>query len=257
MFAALPGLSECSAWAGRGEKKMKFARLVLIFVLTVLMSAVTTVPALAVPAPEEETCAERYRIKRGDTLNKIAKRCGLTLSALVMANPQIKQPNRIYAGRTLFLPRKPVPASEETATVVIRPEEDRLEQVEIERLGIDPTSMEHWIDVDLSSQTVSAYVGHNVVKTFLVSTGTWRTPTVKGRFWIHTKFEKDDMRGPGYFLRDVPYTMYFHKGYGLHGTYWHDNFGTPMSHGCVNLSIEDAKWLFGFAEAGTMVYVHP
>jgi lipoprotein-anchoring transpeptidase ErfK/SrfK len=141
--------------------------------------------------------------------------------------------------------------------VVIRPAKDRLEPDEIDLLGIDPESMERWIDVDLSSQTVSAYVGHQPVKTFLVSTGTWRFPTVKGRFWIHTKFEKDDMRGPGYFFEDVPYTMYFHKGYGLHGTYWHADFGTPMSHGCVNLAVEDAKWLFRFAEVGTMVNVHP
>jgi lipoprotein-anchoring transpeptidase ErfK/SrfK len=63
------------------------------------------------------------------------------------------------------------------------------------------------------------------------------------------------MRGPGYFLRDVPYTMFFHKSYGLHGTYWHSNYGTPMSHGCVNLSIEDAAWLFEFTSEGTLVNV--
>jgi lipoprotein-anchoring transpeptidase ErfK/SrfK len=50
--------------------------------------------------------------------------------------------------------------------------------------------------------------------------------------------------------------MYFHKGYGLHGTYRHDEFGTPMSHECVNLAVEDARWLYGFAEVGTLVTVH-
>jgi lipoprotein-anchoring transpeptidase ErfK/SrfK len=50
--------------------------------------------------------------------------------------------------------------------------------------------------------------------------------------------------------------MYFYKGYGLHGTYWHNNFGTPMSHGCVNLSIPDAEWLYYWAPLGTSVKVH-
>ncbi len=50
---------------------------------------------------------------------------------------------------------------------------------------------------------------------------------------------------------------YFYRGYGLHGTYWHRNFGVPMSHGCVNLPTPDAAWLFDFAEVGTLVNVHP
>jgi lipoprotein-anchoring transpeptidase ErfK/SrfK len=236
---------------------LKQSLFAILFAFVVLTVAIMPASALAALSVDDETCPQSYQIRRGDTLNKVARRCGITLSALLMANPQIKQPNRIFAGQVLVLPRKPVPASEETPTVVIRPREDRLEPVEIDRLGIDSESTERWIDVDLSSQTVSAYVGHNGVKSFLVSTGTWRHPTVTGRFWIHTKFEMDDMRGPGYFFEDVPYTMYFHKGYGLHGTYWHDDFGTPMSHGCVNLTVEDAKWLFGFAEVKTMVNVHP
>jgi lipoprotein-anchoring transpeptidase ErfK/SrfK len=50
--------------------------------------------------------------------------------------------------------------------------------------------------------------------------------------------------------------MYFYRGYGLHGTYWHNNFGTPMSHGCVNLSTPDARWLFSWAPVGTKVVSH-
>jgi lipoprotein-anchoring transpeptidase ErfK/SrfK len=114
----------------------------------------------------------------------------------------------------------------------------------------------HWIDVDLSEQRVYAYSGDTIVNSFLVSTGTWQTPTVTGKFKIWIKLRSTDMAGPGYYLPDVPYTMYFHKGYGLHGTYWHSNFGTPMSHGCVNLSIPDAAWLYDFAYEGTVVNVH-
>ncbi len=114
----------------------------------------------------------------------------------------------------------------------------------------------HWIDVDLSQQRVYAYAGDGIVNSFLVSTGTWQYPTVTGKFKIWIKLRYTDMAGPGYYLPDVPYTMYFYKGYGLHGTYWHNNFGTPMSHGCVNLSIPDAAWLYDFSAVGTTVDVH-
>jgi lipoprotein-anchoring transpeptidase ErfK/SrfK len=115
---------------------------------------------------------------------------------------------------------------------------------------------ERWIDVDLSSQSVSAYEGKNSVNTFIVSTGTWQHPTVTGQFHIYVKYRYTDMAGPGYYLPDVPYTMYFYDGYGLHGTYWHSNFGTPMSHGCINLRTEDAAWLYNWADVGTLVNVH-
>jgi len=113
-----------------------------------------------------------------------------------------------------------------------------------------------WIDVNLSEQRVYAYEGDVVVNSFIVSTGTARTPTVTGKFKIWIKLKSTTMSGPGYYLTNVPYAMYFHKGYGLHGTYWHNNFGTPMSHGCVNLSIPDAAWLYGWAYEGTVVKVH-
>ncbi|MCI0553725.1 MAG: L,D-transpeptidase family protein [Anaerolineae bacterium] len=113
-----------------------------------------------------------------------------------------------------------------------------------------------WIDVDLSQQRVYAYEGDIIVNSFIVSTGTSRTPTVTGKYKIWIKLKSTTMSGPGYHLTNVPYTMYFYKGYGLHGTYWHNNFGTPMSHGCVNLSIPDAQWLYNWAFEGTTVNVH-
>ena len=113
-----------------------------------------------------------------------------------------------------------------------------------------------WIDVNLSEQRVYAYEGDIIVNSFIVSTGTARTPTVTGKYKIWIKLKSTTMSGPGYYLTNVPYTMYFYKGYGLHGTYWHNNFGTPMSHGCVNLSIPDAQWLYTWAFEGTVVNVH-
>lgn len=120
--------------------------------------------------------------------------------------------------------------------------------------GVDED--ERWIDVDLSLQRTYAYQGDQLVKSFLVSTGTWLHPTVTGTYRIYVKYRSADMSGPGYYLPDVPYVMYFYKGYGLHGTYWHRNFGTPMSHGCINLTISDASWLFDFASVGTIVNIH-
>jgi lipoprotein-anchoring transpeptidase ErfK/SrfK len=113
-----------------------------------------------------------------------------------------------------------------------------------------------WIDVDLTNQTVYAYEGNTVVNTFIVSTGTWQHPTVTGQYHVYVKFRYKDMSGPGYYLPDVPYTMFFYQGYAIHGTYWHSNFGTPMSHGCVNLSIPDSEWVYNWASVGTLVNVH-
>jgi lipoprotein-anchoring transpeptidase ErfK/SrfK len=115
---------------------------------------------------------------------------------------------------------------------------------------------ERWIDVDLTNQMVYAYEGNTAVNSFLVSTGTWQHPTVTGQYHIWIKLRYTEMIGPDYDLPNVPYTMYFYQGYALHGTYWHSNFGTPMSHGCVNLSIPDAAWLYDFASEGTLVNVH-
>jgi lipoprotein-anchoring transpeptidase ErfK/SrfK len=114
----------------------------------------------------------------------------------------------------------------------------------------------HWIDVDLSQQRLYAYAGDTMVNSFLASTGTWQTPTVTGSFKVWVKLRSSDMTGPGYYLPDVPYVMYFYKDYGIHGTYWHNNFGTPMSHGCVNLSTPDAEWVYNFSAVGTVVNVH-
>lgn len=113
-----------------------------------------------------------------------------------------------------------------------------------------------WIDVDLTNQAVYAYEGEVIVNSFIVSTGTWLTPTVTGEYKVYVKYRSAKMSGPGYYLPNVPYIMYFYKSYGLHGTYWHNNFGTPMSHGCVNLRTDDAEWLYNWASVGTVVNVH-
>ena len=108
---------------------------------------------------------------------------------------------------------------------------------------------QRWIEVDLSEQKLYGHEGDKVAFVFLISSGKWgRTPT--GEFQIWGKYRYTKMSGGSralhtyYYLPNVPYTQYFYKDFGLHGTYWHNNFGQPMSHGCINLSIPDAEKLF-------------
>lgn len=113
-----------------------------------------------------------------------------------------------------------------------------------------------WIDVNLSKQTLYAYEGNTIVRSFLVSTGVSQFPTVTGRYHIYVKYLYANMHGDNYYLPNVPYTMYFYKGYGIHGTYWHHNFGHPMSYGCVNMYTPDAEWMYYWASVGTLVNIH-
>ena len=115
-----------------------------------------------------------------------------------------------------------------------------------------PTTHEKWIDVDLSEQRVVAYEGTKAVRAFTVSTGLARTPTVQGEFRIQLKVQRQTMSGGsaayGYYsLPNVQWVQYFYQEYAFHGAYWHDNFGQPMSHGCINMTNDDAKWLFDWA----------
>ncbi len=103
-----------------------------------------------------------------------------------------------------------------------------------------------WIDIDLTHQRLVAYERYQPVYWATVSTGITRMPTVTGSYRIYYKFRYGDMSGSDYYLRDVPYVMYFYKSYAMHGTYWHNNFGQPMSHGCINMKIEDAAWLYNW-----------
>ena len=122
-----------------------------------------------------------------------------------------------------------------------------------------------WVAVDLYEQTLVAYEEDRMVYATLVSSGLPDWSTNEGLFHIWARLQNDYMTGAEgasdfYYLENVPYVMYFDGDISLHGTYWHDGFGYRHSHGCVNLSITDAKWLFdwtnseAFAEAPVYVY---
>lgn len=114
---------------------------------------------------------------------------------------------------------------------------------------------ERWIEVDLSEQKLKAWEGDSLFLETLVSTGLPWYPTPTGEFRIWIKLRATKMEGGEgkyyYYLPNVPYVMFFGsadvpnwRGYGLHGTYWHSDFGTQRSHGCINLPTEIAKELY-------------
>ncbi|MCA9628586.1 MAG: L,D-transpeptidase [Myxococcales bacterium] len=117
--------------------------------------------------------------------------------------------------------------------------------------GIEPS--EHWIHVDLSEQTLVAYIGDQPVFATIVSTGKEPGMTPVGVHRVQSKFIVTSMRDQpveeeAYSIEDVPWTQYFSNSVALHGAFWHGGFGLVRSHGCVNLSPADARWLFGFTE---------
>lgn len=139
-----------------------------------------------------------------------------------------------------------------------------------------------WLEISILEQSLVAYEGTKPVYVTLVSTGAdglgdpkETHSTVRGQFLVHTKHltatMSGDELGDEFDLRDVPYVQYFKEGYALHAAYWHDSFGRPRSHGCVNLSPLDARWLFHWTDPpvpqgwhgamslreGTLVHVHP
>ncbi len=114
----------------------------------------------------------------------------------------------------------------------------------------------HWIDIDLSEQMLRAYDGTDLMASFLVSTGIDLYPTERGQYHIYAKYRYTLMHGSDYYLPDVPYSMYYSGDFSIHGTYWHHNFGTPMSHGCVNMDTSEAEWLYNWSPIGTLVNIH-
>ena len=122
-----------------------------------------------------------------------------------------------------------------------------------------PDTTTHWVDVDLSDQTATLYEGDTPRQTFTVSSGAPETPTVEGKFEVYAKVPVSTLHGPAddpYTYPDVTWQVWFYQLYGFHTAYWHDSFGTPHSHGCVNLREADAEALYDWVEVGTRVWIH-
>jgi len=125
-------------------------------------------------------------------------------------------------------------------------------------LGTSTPSGDKHIYVDLSTQRLYAYQGDTQFMQTYISSGKW-DPSPIGNFHIWEKLVATRMAGgsgaDAYDLPNVPYVMYFYQDFGLHGAYWHDNFGHAMSHGCINERTVDAKTLYGWADVGTAVSI--
>jgi LysM repeat protein len=183
-------------------------------------------------------------VQRGETLHMIGVQYGVSWVAIQQVNKLVG--STIYPGQQLIIP--PVgtvpdvtPSGGDAGTNAPPP-------------PAESAGGKRFLIV-LSQQRLYAYDGDQMVRTTLISSGVAAYPTVVGTFYIYARYVSTEMIGPGYDLPNVPYTQYFYKGYGLHGTYWHHNFGTPMSHGCINMPTGEAKWAFNWSTYGTPVIV--
>ncbi|MBN1679901.1 MAG: LysM peptidoglycan-binding domain-containing protein [Anaerolineae bacterium] len=201
-------------------------------------------PVEAAPAAAQVVSVQRsHVVQQGENLAAIGRAYGVSWPTIARAN-NITDPNHIYSGQTLV-----IPASDDGQGTFFQP------STGLASAPVPPIGSGKEIFVDLSDQRVYAYENGQMIRTTLASTGLPGTATVQGDFRVYTKYTSQLMSGPGYYLPGVPYVMYFYQDYSLHGTYWHSNFGNPMSHGCVNLPTPEAEWLFNWAEIGTPVHV--
>jgi lipoprotein-anchoring transpeptidase ErfK/SrfK len=198
-----------------------------------------TAPARSAPPASGARSGGVHIVAPGETLARIASRYGTTVSALVLANG-LRSADFIYAGQRLAVPgaapAAPVGGAPAPAPVIGGGAGRR-------------------IVIDLSSQRLTAYENGRAVTSFVISSGKASTPTPIGSFRIYARYRSQTMSGPGYYLPGVPYVQYFAGGNAIHGAYWHNMFGTPTSHGCVNLREGDAGWLWSWASIGTPVIV--
>ncbi len=198
-----------------------------------------TSPATAPAVPSANR--DQYVVLPGEYLSTIGAKLGMSWLAIAAING-ISDPDSLYASAVLQ-----VPTAEEAARygpvypAVTDPGA---------HLGVGRELV-----VVLSTQTAYAYENGILQKRSVISSGLPATPTVQGNYKIYRKLRYRHMVGPDYDLPNVPWVMYFYQGYAFHGTYWHNNFGTPMSHGCVNMTNADAQWFYNFAPVGTPVHV--
>ena len=196
-------------------------------------SPATPTPVVIMPTVQSST----YTVLQGDTLQNIAFKFGVDIDLLAISN-KIEDPNLIFPGQVLNItnPQRDLTVSTPVA-------------------NFNNSSDNKRILVVLSEQKLYAYDGDTLLASFLISSGTTDHPTVTGEYNVWIKLDSTRMKGDGYDIPNVLWTMYFYKDYGIHAANWHNNFGVPMSHGCINMKTEDADWLYHWAEVGTPVEV--
>ncbi len=210
------------------------------------------IPGSGIPEAPLNAVDERGRfyssvthiLQPGETLASVSSQYGIDAAQIVQAN-QLEADAIVAVGESLIIPgAAPLPGVEYSFVTAPNAPEARIGR------GRE-------VIVDLSDQRIYAYLDGILVRSVIVSTGLPATPTVQGSFTAQRKYSAQTMSGPGYHLPGVPWVVYFYAGYALHGTYWHDNFGQPMSHGCVNLPTPEAEWFYNFVQIGTPIHVRP
>jgi lipoprotein-anchoring transpeptidase ErfK/SrfK len=164
-----------------------------------------------------------------------------------------------YTAEADFYTEETIPHSSESwaepLTVAASPgQPDHTEWIEASIYNLRHSS-QRWIQVDLSNQQLTAWEGDIPIFSSAVSTGRASDATPIGVYEIQTKHRTTRMQGNNYDIPDVPYAMYFSGSYAIHGAYWHNDFGAPISSGCINLPLGDAAWLFDWASTGTTIVV--
>lgn len=177
-------------------------------------------------------------------LNKQQNSCANSISCIKDLSGLYKENEKeaVFMGEKLPVPQQIAKSKEE------------------ERILGERTGANKHIYIDLTKQMLYAYQDGNLVMSFPVSTGKWgRTPTGDFNIWVKLRYTTmaggNPAIGTYYNLPNVPYVMFFYndvvdkgRGYSIHGTYWHNNFGHPMSHGCINMKIEDVERLYYWAD---------
>lgn len=213
-----------------------------------------------------------YLVRAGDTLFSIAVKHSTTVAEMLRLNGFAS--SFVYAGQTLRVPKAanvsnatPLPNAPQTNNAPARAQKFLYNDpngapAPLGGVVVNPPTTGKWIEINVTTQTVTAYEGSTPMKSVVVSTGVARTPTVLGTFKIYRKIPSQTMSGGSqatgdyYYLPNVTDVMYFYRDYAIHGTYWHNNFGRPKSHGCVNMTLADAKWFYQWASVGTVVVAH-
>lgn len=212
--------------------------------------------AVGLPAPDETADNEPEQPNDPDNAaNDEPKAKPEVVKAVVEYDPNN------YA-RTLevgsgYQPSEPIDRS------ATRTEIESAQAVDVVQLKTDVPDGPRRIEVDLSEQKLTAYQGDVPVMVTQISSGKkngndklmYYTETVTGRYTIQRRYELNRMIGPGYDTPNVPYAQYFFRGYAIHGAYWHNEFGTPVSHGCINMRVEEARELFAWADIGTEIII--
>lgn len=132
-------------------------------------------------------------------------------------------------------------------------------ELSVEETPFTTTTLARSLEVNLSTQTTYLIENGKVVQSWLISSGLPGTPTPTGNFSVFAHVAMQDMgcyEGATYCTTDVPFVTYFAPDVGFHGAYWHNNFGNQMSHGCVNMPIWQAEYVYNWAPTGTPVWVH-